>query len=180
MQLTDFNFYIMPRFFEQLDLLERNPLRLVCRRFRYAVDLITYTELVVVRFVPENYVTSHLWYGTGEFADQRNFINRLDLQRCEELAQLGPAIWKRVRRLRIEHSVSVSDLAKMAKVFRWLEHLDLQTLAFDRYDVASVSLPALNVLVIDGVKFEDPVPQALPQLRIESEGLRTVCFGELF
>lgn len=165
--------------FERLDLLERNPIRLVCRQWCEVVNLVSCSELVVVRFVPENYVHSHLWYGTSEFADQRNFVYRLDSWLCEKLALRIP-IWQGIQRLRTELNVRASDLRSLAKAFTELMHLDLQNLILDESDrsddLECISLPKLNVLVIYRIELGHPEEES--RLKIESNRLATVSCGE--
>lgn len=170
--------------FEHLEVLERPPIRAVCTLFKKVVDSVCVKELVVKPYWSEigelinpDYVRSHRWYSTAEFADQASFVPRLP-----EGVQLK-AILSKLRRLQLAVEFNASDLISLSTNLPRLEHLGLDHLNLDitRRDATSrnpghhhVTLSNLKVLCICLV---DP-PGYVDFRLIFDSPVAVLCLGE--
>lgn len=175
---------------QHLDLLERQAIRLVSREFRDLVDApgaIIVRELVVKPFLQENrdaveepnYVRSHRWYSTKEFANQRNFVPCLRLPKEPFPAQLT-FILPNLQRLRLGLTLTTRQLVQLSANLTSLQHLEISRLAVQIEkdnqlpNRQCVSLSHLRVLCISSVYPGDEEVRVI----FKSPKLSTVCLGK--
>lgn len=179
---------VLSKIFENLDLLEQQQIKVVCKPFKAPVDAIRVQELVVKPYLPEptkeddrpDYDRFHNWYGTYEFADQRNFIPRLPIHP----APLN-AILQGLQRLRLEQLLDLSIFLKLSTHLANLLHLEILFLDIpaildaepDRegeIDRFHVNLPKLRVLCVQATLTKDD----FTRLMFDSPLLTHICFGK--